>query len=145
MKKNLFKLKVISILVLFSASIYSCQQGQNKQSVSEQQVKRGVPKIKFDTTYHDYGRLIQGEQASYTFKFTNIGTADLLIKDAYSTCGCTVPQYSKEPIKPGEKGTIEVVFDSAGKRGLQYKTVSLKLNTRISEKSLAIKAHVIVK
>ena len=105
----------------------------------------GIAEIKFDTTYHDFGSLIQGEQASFTFKFKNTGKADLIINDAYSTCGCTIPSYSKEPIAPGAKGEIEVVFDSAGKRGVQYKTVVLKLNTKRKEKSLAIKVNVLEK
>ena len=102
-----------------------------------------MPEIKFDTTYYDFGTLVQGEQVEYTFKFKNIGDADLIIFDAYSMCGCTVPHYSEDPIHPGEEGKIEVVFNSEGKHGLQYKTVTLKLNTEIDERTLTIKANVL--
>jgi len=67
-----------------------------------------------------------------------------LIKDAFASCGCTVPQYEKEPIPPGEKGSVEVIFDSSGRRGNQYKSVIIRTNTPRGEVRLTIKANVIV-
>ncbi|OFX46668.1 MAG: hypothetical protein A2X13_00570 [Bacteroidetes bacterium GWC2_33_15] len=103
---------------------------------------KDVPEIKFDTTFFDFGNVIEGEKVSCIFTFKNSGTGDLIIHDAYSTCGCTVPNFSKEPVKPGENGKIEVSFDSAGRNGVQYKNITLKLNTIIKEKTLTIKANV---
>jgi hypothetical protein len=123
----------------------SCSNKKQKREIEKQIEQNGYPQIKFDTTYYDFGTLIQGEQVAHSFKFKNTGKSDLIIFDAYSTCGCTVPDYSKEPISPGEEGKIEVVFNSEGKTGLQYKTVTLKLNTKIEQKSLTIKANVMVK
>ena len=142
-KSNIFKISLI--LLAFGLFVLSCNSSNDKNNNIGSHNINGIAEIKFDTTYHNFGSLIQGEQASFTFKFENTGTADLIINDAYSTCGCTIPTYSKEPIAPGTKGKIEVVFDSAGKRGVQYKTVVLKLNTKIKEKSLAIKANVVEK
>ena len=142
--KNVSNIKfVIAVSFIVSIISLSCKLNNDKNSLENH--NNGVPQIQFDTTYYDFGNLIQGEKAAYTFKFKNTGTADLLIHDAYSTCGCAVPSFSKEPIKPGDSGTVDVTFNSEGKRGLQYKTVTLKLNTRIKEKSLMIKANVIVK
>ena len=145
MYKLLNILKISFVLLAFGLFVLSCNSNNDKRINSGSDNVGGIAKIKFDTTYHDYGNLIQGEQASFTFKFKNTGNADLIINDAYSTCGCTIPNYSKEPIAPGSNGKIEVIFDSAGKRGLQYKSVILKLNTKIKEKNLTIKANVIEK
>jgi len=123
----------------------SCSNYKKDKPVQKDIVQSGFPKIKFDTTYVDFGTLVQGESVSHTFKFKNTGTADLIIQDAYSTCGCTVPEYSKKPIAPGNEGKVEVVFNSEGKSGMQYKSVTLKLNTQIEQKTLTIKANVIVK
>lgn len=130
--------------ILTSLFLFSCNTKKQENLLAKTN-SEGVAKIKFDTTYYDFGTLIQGEKAAYTFKFKNIGTGDLMILDAFSTCGCTIPNYNKEPISPGGEGKIDVVFDSKGKRGLQYKTISLKLNTLNKEKSITIKANVILK
>lgn len=137
--------KTYYFIFIVSIIVVACTNNHNRKSGSNAiNLEKGYPVIKFDTTYHDFGTLIQGEQVSYTFRFKNTGTSSLVIKDAFSTCGCTVPNYSKEPIAPGNEGKIEVIFDSDGKRGVQYKTVTLKLNTKIEEKTLTIKANVIV-
>lgn len=129
-----------AIMLIFGFFALSCNN--NNKINSNTNITSGIARIQFDTTYHDFGNLIQGEKVSYTFKFKNIGNTNLIIKDAYSTCGCTVPSYSKELVAPGKGGEIEVVFDSTGKHGVQYKTVILELNTLAKEKSLAIRANV---
>ncbi len=135
---------LLTVIIIANLVSLSCSNNHDKTITSAEFVEStGCPVIKFDTTYHDFGTLIQGEQVSYTFKFENTGTSNLIINDAYSTCGCTVPDYSKEPLAPGEEGKIEVIFNSEGKRGLQYKTVTFNLNTKIKEKTLTIKANVL--
>lgn len=143
---NIYIIKsIIVILIISGTFFYSCKPNNQNKLKDTAISSNGIPIIQFDTTYYDFGTLMYGEQVAYTFKFRNTGDADLLILDAYSTCGCTVPSYSKKPIPPGGDGKIEVLFNSEGKHGLQYKTVTLKLNTNISEKSLVIKANVIEK
>ncbi len=136
--------EILFLVIIISIAFVSCSLNKEKQlEVNHIADTEGVPEIKFDTTYHDFGTLVQGEQVAFTFKFVNKGSADLIIYDAFSTCGCTVPEYSKEPVSPGAEGKIEVVFNSEGKRGMQYKSVTLKLNTVIKEKTLTIKANVL--
>jgi uncharacterized protein DUF1573 len=136
--------KILFLVTIISIVFASCTLNKEKHSGVHQLTDTdGIPEIKFDTTYHDFGTLVQGEQVAFTFKFVNKGSADLIIYDAFSTCGCTVPEYSKEPVSPGVEGKIEVVFNSEGKRGVQYKTVTLKLNTEIKERTLTIKANVL--
>ena len=132
------------LLIIINVLNLSCSKINDKKSTGDNIRKQvGYPEIKFDTTYHDFGSLAQGEKVSFTFRFRNTGTSSLIIKDAYSTCGCTVPDYSKEPVSPGAEGKVDIVFDSDGKNGLQYKTITLKLNTKIKEKTLTIKANVV--
>lgn len=68
--------------------------------------------ITFDKDVHDFGTMKQGGDASYEFKFKNTGTEPLVISNARGSCGCTVPQWPQEPIKPGASSTIKVTYDS---------------------------------
>jgi hypothetical protein len=144
--KRFYNVRIISVsiaLLLTAISILSCSPGSNpKNDEIKKEVIDGVPEITFDTLFYDFGNLIEGEKVAFTFKYKNTGTADLLIFDVYSTCGCTIPSFSKEPVSPGKEGKIEVLFDSANRSGLQNKTITLKLNTPEGEKSLWIKANV---
>lgn len=88
-----------------------------------------VAKIEFTEQVHDYGTVKAGEKVEHTFKFKNTGVAPLIIETAKSTCGCTVPQFPKEPIAPGETGEIAVKFDSKNKSGRQRKPVNITANT----------------
>lgn len=97
--------------------------------------------INFTKTEHDFGKLKAGEKVRTKFKFTNTGTNPLIISNAIGSCGCTVPQWPKEPIEPGKSGEIEVEFDSKGKSGEQTKNVHLTANAPTPD--LTIKATVI--
>ncbi|HWV65941.1 DUF1573 domain-containing protein [Chitinophaga sp.] len=84
--------------------------------------------LTFEEKVHNFGEITAGEKVEYSFKFTNTGTSPLLIEDAISSCGCTVPEWPKEPIKPGQSGYMKVIFDSHGKSGYTEKEVSVKIN-----------------
>ena len=133
------------LILLFIVQIfYSCSFKSDEKS--DDQVKSsitGISKVKFDTLYHDFGTLVQGEKVSYIFKYINTGQSSLIINDAYSTCGCAVANYTKQPVPAGEQGTIEIVFDSTGKQGVQYKNIMLKMNTAQEKHTLSIKANVL--
>ncbi len=137
----LYKNLIIGFLLFFWVA--GCSNGKNKTDASEESEK-GIPKIEFERHYYDFGTIKQGEKVSYTFEFKNTGNGKLIIKDAYAACGCTVPKYKKEPIEPGEEGFVEVIFDSSGRRGNQYKSVKIMANTPLKEKTLTIKAKVII-
>jgi len=100
--------------------------------------------ISFDADEHDFGRVIRGEKVTYAFKFENTGTADLIVSDVSTSCGCTTPGFTSEPVKPGETGLIKVTFDSSNRRGFQNKTVTVVSNTQPNGKVLKIKAMVVV-
>lgn len=88
-----------------------------------------MAKIVFDETVFDFGEVDEGAIIEHTFKFTNTGKAPLLITGARSTCGCTIPEWPKEPIPPGEVGELNVVFKTEGKKERQRKPVTVSANT----------------
>ncbi len=92
-----------------------------------------VAKMVFKETTYDYGRVKQGDVVSHTFKFRNEGLVPLLITNARSTCGCTVPKWPEEPIEPGEDGEIKVRFNTAGKKNQNNKPVYITANTYPTE------------
>lgn len=103
------------------------QQTQDTTAVSTANGQH--PVMTFEKPTHNFGDITQGEKVEYSFKFTNTGNKDLLIMEATSTCGCTVPEWPKEPIKPGQSGYMKVIFDSHGKEGYTEKAITIKANT----------------
>ena len=85
-------------------------------------------KIKFDKDEFDFVKIKEGDEVSHRFNFTNVGTNDLVITNVKPSCGCTTPTYSQEPVKPNEKGFIDVKFNSSGKSGTQSKNVTVTAN-----------------
>ncbi len=87
------------------------------------------PKIKFEKTTHNFGKFKEAAGVQEcVFKFTNVGDQPLVIHRAVATCGCTVPKFTKTPIKPGESGTISVKYNGAGKFPGHFKK-SITVNT----------------
>lgn len=115
---------------------------ENEASAHSANPNDNAPVFSFTSETHDFGTIIQGEKVSYAFTFTNTGKTDLLIRSANGSCGCTVPEYPKEPVKPGQSGVINVTFDSAGKEGNQNKTITLIANTIPNTKVLTITGEV---
>jgi hypothetical protein len=87
-----------------------------------------APVMSFENTAFDFGKVTDGEKVSYAFKFRNTGKTPLIITNALASCGCTVPDYPKTPVAPGAEGAISVVFNSAGKTGVQDKTITISSN-----------------
>ncbi len=101
--------------------------------------------IKFEEETHDFGDLMQGGDASYVFKFTNNGSADLLISGAKGSCGCTVPKWSTDAVPPGGEGEIRVQYDSNRIGGIN-KSVTINSNA-VNEpvKTIFIKGNILAK
>ena len=100
------------------------------------------PKFTFDQEEHNFGQIRDGDIVSHTFRFTNSGEAPLIISKATAACGCTVPQWPKQPIPAGGSGEIQVQFDSSNKPGMQNKVVTITANTESKVKKLLIRAQV---
>jgi len=96
----------------------------------------------FTKKEHDFGGINEGDKVETTFTFKNTGEADLIISNAAGSCGCTVPEYPKTPIKPGKSASMKVSFDSTGKPGMQQKSITITANTATGTDVLTIKANV---
>jgi hypothetical protein len=101
-----------------------------------------MPKFEFEQTHHNFGKLIQGEKVSYTYKFKNAGNATLVISSVLPGCNCTVAQFTKTPIAPGESGSITVNFNSETKKGLVNTTIVVQANTYPADTRLSFTANV---
>ncbi len=146
-------IKLIGVLSL-SAILFSCGSKNTTEEIINSDIVNNpasasnntdpgmVAKFKFEKDVHDFGSIVQNEKVSYAFKFTNIGKSDLVISSAVGSCGCTVPNYPKTPIKPNENGVIDVTFDSHGKEGMQTKTVTIIGNTLPNSTVITIKGEV---
>ncbi len=115
------------------------QENKEEGTVSkvEEEVVAAVPteidgktaQFTFDETEFNFGEVKEGALVRHTYTFTNTGAIPLVIEGASASCGCTVPNYPKEPIAPGAKSKIDVEFDTKGKAGMQNKTVTITANT----------------
>ena len=114
-------------------------------SANEEVDKSNVAKMEFEETIYDFGSVKQGTKVNHTYKFTNNGKVPLIITDARSTCGCTVPTYPKIPIEPGKSGEIKVVFDTTNFSERQGKPITITANTYPNKTELMIKGDIIKK
>lgn len=101
-----------------------------------------MPTMDFKDTTHDFGTIKEGEIVTYDFEFTNNGKNPLIISNATGSCGCTAPDYPREPVPPGKTAKINVEFRSAGKFGHQEKSVTLVTNSKRGIHMLYITAEV---
>ena len=102
-----------------------------------------APVMTFAEQSFDFKDIAADAKVRHTFMFTNTGKSPLLIEDATASCGCTTPNWTKEPVAPGATGKMEVQFDSRGKHGLISKTVSVRANTQPSITTITIKGNVL--
>ena len=102
-------------------------------------------KMDFESTEWDFGEIDQGDAVDYAFKFINSGTDPLIITNAKGSCGCTVPEWPREPVAPGATGVINVKYNSKGKKGKQNKRVTLTTNMVPSQQVLIVKGQVNIK
>lgn len=101
-----------------------------------------LPKMDFETTEHDFGTIKEGDVVEYTYAIKNTGEAPLIIQSAQPSCGCTVPDFSKEPIPVGGTGYVKAKFDTNGKQNIQNKTITVTANTWPKQTVLRFKAMV---
>lgn len=108
----------------------------------EEKPEGPLPVFEFGQMEHDFGTINEGDIVEHTFEFKNTGEAPLIIQDAKGSCGCTVPDWSKEPIPVGGTGYVKAKFNSKGKPNVQNKTVTVTANTWPKQTRLRIKATV---
>jgi len=112
----------LAILLAFLTSFTALAQSEDAAELVS------GPKIAFSESTHEFGDITQGDRVEHVFEFTNSGTVPLVLASVRTTCGCTATDWKKEPIAPGEKSSITVKFNSAGKIGVQNKVVTIMSN-----------------
>ncbi|MGB4843734.1 MAG: DUF1573 domain-containing protein [Ferruginibacter sp.] len=123
------------LLLLTAVVLISCNR-KNKDKIAvdhaiqtEQALKATTTVQIIDSSYN-FGKVSDGEKVEYNYRFKNIGTNPLVIITADASCGCTLPQKPEKPIMPGEMGFIKIVFDSKGRVGNAYKTITVTSNAK---------------
>lgn len=99
--------------------------------------------LEFEETSYDFGSIEEGTIVSQVFTFTNTSDEPLILIDAKGSCGCTVPQWPREPILPGETASLTVEFNSKNKRGKRSQKVTLTANTQPPQTFLYLTGEVI--
>ncbi len=135
---------IITYLLVFSDK-KSNSTGDPQNSSIENNVETGgkLTSIHFDNLIHDFGKIKQNSTNTCEFEFENSGTEPLQINNATGSCGCTVPEYPREPIPPGKKAKIQVVYKPALQEEYQEKIVTITSNTRPAKTQLKIRAFLI--
>ena len=139
-------MKKLVYILAFYGGIVLTAQAQTKDTAKKDTAKVVAPNpnaadISFEKDAHDYGTIKQGANGTYDFKFTNTGKEPLIISNAKGSCGCTVPEWPKEPIKPGATGVIKTTYDTK-RIGAFTKTVTITSNAKTATKVLTIKGVV---
>ncbi len=101
------------------------------------------PKLEAVQPTYEFGQVKQGTLVKHKFVVKNTGNKDLIITSVRASCGCTTPNWPKDPIKPGQEAKIDVVFNTAGKLGKQVKTITINSNAEPPVKVLYLKGEVI--
>lgn len=159
------KIKQTTILLsgIFLLGISSCQKEASNSDRAVQEIQTegkissiirspitadgtvdtvNVAKMDFQEFIYDFGEVTEGDIVEHTFKFENTGKVPLIISDAHSTCGCTVPDWPRSPIAPGDGGEIKVTFNTLNKPEIQEKPVIITANTYPSVVRVYLKGYV---
>ena len=137
------KLWILLILIMVACSGQNDSHGSNV-GVSDNDTKDPSiqPLISFDRLNHDFGTIIEGEMVVCYFKYNNSGESELVINSVEAACGCTTPDWNGEPLKPGEKESLKIIFDASGRSGSQRKVVTVMSNASNSIVRLTITANI---
>ena len=129
MKTNLLRTGLLSVFAALLISFACSAQGE----------------LKFESESHDFGEVTEGEQATHEFKYTNTGNAPVILANVQASCGCTTPNWSKDPILPGKTGTITATYNSSGRPGPFTKTVTVTGNMKTTPLQLTLRGMVLKK
>ena len=131
--------KSVCLFTIFFA--FSCVVISQEVQKTDNTNNPNASEINFTQDTHDFGTIKQGGDGTWEFQFKNTGNEPLIISNAKGSCGCTVPTWSRDPIKKGESGVIKVSYDTK-RVGMFTKTVTITSNAKTSTKVLTIKGTV---
>lgn len=141
---------ILMVAVIATVALTSCNEKASAKideanltaAAERESVVGDFPVMSFVETEYDFGTVDEGTVVEHEYKFTNTGNAPLIVVSAKGSCGCTVPTWSKEPLAPGEEGSMLVKFNTNGKPNNQTKMVTIKANTESGTESIRIKGFV---
>jgi hypothetical protein len=137
--KNILAMRIIPIVFILFIGFGVFAQSQETVPATS------AAKITFAESSYEFGEIFQGDQVEHIFKYTNTGTDPLILSNVKTTCGCTVPTFSREPLAPGASEQILVKFNSSGKMGQQNKVITITSNAINSTERVSINGNVVVK
>lgn len=146
MRYSLSRISLLALMLsgLLGQSSCSNRRDTNGQPVGEQNAIAGkMAKMEFlEKGVHDFGQLTEGDTVEYLYKFVNKGELPLVINNITASCGCTTPDWPRDPVAPGEESAVRVRFNSRGKQGEQRKTVTIYANTQPTVTDIEFKVMV---
>ena len=148
-------LRILGVIVVLGLWASCGSGGGDKRTGEEGEIEATYPpeeetggvssdtEIDWETRSYDFGEAMEGDTVSYVFKFTNTGPVPLVFSNVKASCGCTVPEWPREPIAPGESSQISARFNTAGRTGTQRKEISIIANTDPALTVLELKGEVV--
>ncbi len=130
--------KTLLLALSLTAAAYTAQA----QAPATKAATTAGPAITFEEVKYDFGSVVQGGTVDHTFKFKNTGTAPLVISNIGVSCGCTTPEWTRDPVAPGKTGTISAHFNSTGKIGMQNKVLTIESNATGGSTTVALVGEV---
>jgi hypothetical protein len=141
MKNKFFNGAASLVLGFMMLACSSSSDTLNEKGINEIDQK-ALTTMALADSVHDFGVIKEGEKVTYTFKYTNTGEHPLLVSDVKASCGCTLPEWTKDSIAPGKEGLIRVQFNSEGRPGNFEKTITVIANTPEEVRLLKIMGEV---
>jgi hypothetical protein len=129
-------------IVLSAALVFAVIFAAKSQVAVESGNPSSMAKFKWVETTHNFGKIEQGKPVSHEFLFTNTGSTPLVISNVRGSCGCTVTDYTKEPIAPGKTGNVKATFNAAA-AGAFNKSIRVTANVEGANETLFIKGEVV--
>ncbi len=133
--------QILMFLIALGALLGACDEKKDKSSTTDLQEKIPVMAM-LDSTIYQFGEIKEGDIVEHAFRFKNGGRFPLIINNVTASCGCTIPEWPREPIAPNEESEIKVRFNSKGKPGQQVKTITVYANTEPAYSELRLQGIV---
>ena len=134
-------IQVLFFVLAAGMLLASCGEKKGKESTADLQEKIPVLAL-LDSTTYQFGQIKEGDVVEHEFRFKNGGQFPLIINNVTASCGCTIPEWPREPIAPNQESAIKVHFNSKGKPGQQVKTITVYANTQPAYSELRLQGVV---
>ncbi|MFN8276230.1 MAG: DUF1573 domain-containing protein [Chitinophagales bacterium] len=135
--------RILLFALVVGLALSACRKKGNPNAGLPEAILHDTTTIEIPETEFNFDTIKQGEKVTHVFHVKNTGDHDLIIGNAFGSCGCTVPDYPKEPIAKGATADIKVTFNSDGKSGEQHKSVTLQVNTGRHNEQVFLTGYVI--